>query len=162
LYFSELKNKILAFKVLQSQVMRSQFYFLLTITCIALIAFVTPSHAQEARIPDLEVSDFDHDNFERDKIIYSPGEADTRYIPRASTPNTPKDSGIVRTPIIQPSVIAPRLKTEIPQKTAEHSAPATKAPHEKQAPNKGGDDSILSFNFLYYIIEKYKLQDIVD
>lgn len=27
---------------------------------------------------------------------------------------------------------------------------------------KEGDESILSFNFLFYIIQKYKLQDIVD
>lgn len=32
----------------------------------------------------------------------------------------------------------------------------------QQKPKSGGDDSILSFNFLYYIIQKYKLQDIVD
>lgn len=36
-------------------------------------------------------------------------------------------------------------------------------PVEKQtAPREEEEESILSFNFLYYIIQKYKLQDIVD
>ena len=30
------------------------------------------------------------------------------------------------------------------------------------AKNTEDDDSILSFNFLYYLVEKYKMQDIVD
>jgi hypothetical protein len=36
----------------------------------------------------------------------------------------------------------------------------TAKPAEKQPAKE--DDSILTFNFLYYIIQKYKLQDIVD
>jgi hypothetical protein len=35
-------------------------------------------------------------------------------------------------------------------------------PADKQPAPKQEDESILSFNFLYYIIQKYKLQDIVD
>lgn len=37
---------------------------------------------------------------------------------------------------------------------------AAQKPGEKQPAKK--DDSILTFNFLYYIIQKYKLQDIID
>lgn len=37
----------------------------------------------------------------------------------------------------------------------------TTTKQEKQE-KKNQDDSILSFNFLYYIFQKYKLQDIVD
>jgi hypothetical protein len=37
--------------------------------------------------------------------------------------------------------------------------PAPAAPKEKTS---GDDNSILSFNFLYYLIQKYKMQDIVD
>ena len=33
---------------------------------------------------------------------------------------------------------------------------------KSQSPNNGAEDSILSFNFLYFIIQKYKLQDIID
>jgi hypothetical protein len=32
----------------------------------------------------------------------------------------------------------------------------------KQKSQEATDDSILSFNFLYYLIQKYKMQDIVD
>jgi len=38
--------------------------------------------------------------------------------------------------------------------------PATE--NAKPESKQPADDSILSFNFLYYIIQKYKLQDIVD
>lgn len=33
---------------------------------------------------------------------------------------------------------------------------------EKGAPKGGGEDSVLSFNFLYYFIQKFKMSDIVD
>ena len=32
----------------------------------------------------------------------------------------------------------------------------------RQKNTEDDDDSILSFNFLYYLVEKYKMQDIVD
>jgi hypothetical protein len=40
----------------------------------------------------------------------------------------------------------------------------TKTPAQQKAQNKSkeDDDSILSFNFLYYLIERYKLQDIIE
>ena len=40
--------------------------------------------------------------------------------------------------------------------------PAPVAPKEKNRPTNTDDDSVLSFNFLYYLIQKYKMQDIVD
>lgn len=39
---------------------------------------------------------------------------------------------------------------------------AAQRPPEKPAGNGKKDESILTFNFLYYIIQKYKLQDIID
>ena len=38
--------------------------------------------------------------------------------------------------------------------------PADKAADKQNSKSK--DDSILTFNFLYYIIQKYKLQDVID
>ncbi len=52
------------------------------------------------------------------------------------------------------AALATKLVIQRPAKpAAENSKPDSK---------QSSDDSILSFNFLYYIIQKYKLQDIVD
>jgi hypothetical protein len=40
--------------------------------------------------------------------------------------------------------------------------PAPVAPKEKNPTSDSDDNSVLSFNFLYYLIQKYKMQDIVD
>ena len=40
--------------------------------------------------------------------------------------------------------------------------PAPVVPKEKDQPSDADDNSVLSFNFLYYLIQKYKMQDIVD
>lgn len=42
------------------------------------------------------------------------------------------------------------------------AAVSQKSESEPAAKQNEDDDSILSFNFLYYIFQKYKLQDIVD
>jgi hypothetical protein len=40
--------------------------------------------------------------------------------------------------------------------------PSSVVPKEKNKSEESNDNSILSFNFLYYLIQKYKMQDIVD
>ena len=40
--------------------------------------------------------------------------------------------------------------------------PAPAVPKDERKTEHQDDDSILSFNFLYYLIQKYKMQDIVD
>jgi len=40
--------------------------------------------------------------------------------------------------------------------------PAPVVPKDERKSEHPDDDSILSFNFLYYLIQKYKMQDIVD
>jgi hypothetical protein len=40
--------------------------------------------------------------------------------------------------------------------------PAPVVPKQKDESSDSDDNSILSFNFLYYLIQKYKMQDIVD
>jgi hypothetical protein len=97
--------------------------------------------------PDSETPDGDWDKIDREKIMYSPGEADTRYNPAPSS--KVKADSIAAIPVLQP------VKIKV-----EKQPPATKPTVGKQS--KEEDESILSFNFLYYIIEKYKLQDIVD
>ncbi len=40
--------------------------------------------------------------------------------------------------------------------------PAPAIPKDESKPRNQTDDSILSFNFLYYLIQKYKMQDILE
>ncbi|HEY3404068.1 MAG TPA: hypothetical protein VGK59_11810 [Ohtaekwangia sp.] len=77
-----------------------------------------------------------------ERVIYSPGgEGDPIVTTPKTQLNTTKDS--IATIRQQPRVNPASEPTKV----------------TKQAPE---DDSVLSFNFLYYIIRKYKLQDIID
>jgi len=112
-------------------------------------AFINSVFAQDASNPDYQITDTEREKYERDKVIFSPGEgSETRYVPKGShNPGPGKDSIAVTKPTTQ----IQKAKPEPPVKAA-----------EKQQQQTKDDDSILSFNFLYYIIQKYKLQDIVD
>jgi len=84
-------------------------------------------------------------NYDREKEpINSPGESSDRHRKFQST-SPVKDSAT-----ITQKTTAPRA-----------SKPSSEIIKPEVKPSSG-DDSILSFNFLYYIIQKYKLQDIVD
>lgn len=125
--------------------MKIRFYQILL---LALPAFFTVGEnlfAQDAGMVDVELVD-EWDNLESEKMLYSPGEAAVHYYtPKAYNPPF-KDS--VANQLIETSAPKPRIEPPV-------------KPMEKQ-PAKPEDDSILSFNFLYYIIQKYKLQDIID
>jgi hypothetical protein len=127
------------------ELMRIRLHHILILACIASAAFVTSSYGQDSGIPDYESTDN-----ERDKMLYSPGEGEMRPRYPVTISNVPKDSAsVIRTSPIPATPL--RVKPEQPLK-----------PSEKQVPAKHDDDSILSFNFLYYIIQKYKLEDIID
>lgn len=100
--------------------------------------------AQDAGMSDSEIV-HERDVSEADKMVFIPGEMDVRYVPRATGVYAPNDS------IAHTLDFARPYGAQKPADTA----------NEKQ---NGGqkDDSILTFNFLYYIIQKYKLQDIID
>lgn len=99
--------------------------------------------AQDAGMSDTEMVT---EAAEGEKLILVPGEMDARYIPRASGVYAPSDSIALHA--------ADFPMRQAVQKPAERSG-------EKQNA-KPKDDSILTYNFLYYIIQKYKLQDIID
>ena len=61
----------------------------------------------------------------------------------------------------QPSPLLKDSATAIQKITVQRPVKPT-AESVKPESKQSSDDSILSFNFLYYIIQKYKLQDIVD
>lgn len=109
------------------------------------LAAATGVAAQDAGMSDIEVSD-EATLSENEKAAFVPGE-DVRYIPQSAGKTQVRDSLMLHMhdfPMQQAAM-----------KPAERSS-------EKQAAGKPKDDSILTFNFLYYIIQKYKLQDIID
>lgn len=116
-----------------------------------LLAFLAPAvvftaHAQDA--PSLIIDSYDNHS-DTDRTIYLPGgEAEAAGGGSSKPQPTPAKDSVSTIPQTAPRVI----KT-----TGENVKPS---PASKQ--NKEEDESILSFNFLYYIIQKYKLQDIVD
>ena len=141
--------------------MKNKVAHILIVAC--LVAMVLPVSAQESSLPENEYVDAERDRYERERIINSPGEgSDFRYYPRTSPSTTPtnpvvsRDSAEVK-PATPPPVVSSQKTKAAPQTK---SVPPVK-PQEK-VPTKPEDDSILSYNFLYYIIQKYKLQDIVD
>lgn len=109
--------------------------FVITLLMIAGKTFAQDA-TQELALPEAD----------REKMVLSPGEGESRY--RSS--QSAKDSITVTRPAASnPVIVRPKIEN------------ASKSP-EKGAAKEDSQESILSFNFLYYIIQKYKLQDIVD
>lgn len=111
---------------------------------IAAFAVAENATAQDAGMSDIEINK-ERNRTESEKIIFSAGEADVRYIPKTAR-------------VLSKDSVAAANYAEFPSGKPKVE-PFGKA--EKRQP-KQEDDSILSFNFLYYIIQKYKLQDIID
>lgn len=126
--------------------MKIRLHHIFFLTILATFTVAGNVWAQDAGMSDVEIVD-ERDRIDSEKMLYSPGEAEVRYIPKA-TRSASKDSV---------AMIAP---SPTPIREARVEEPPAKG-NEKQ-PAKPKDDSILTFNFLYYIIQKYKLQDIID
>lgn len=110
-----------------------------------LLAFIANnSLAQDAGMSDSEIPD-NRSGVSMEKVVFVPGE-EAKYIPQASGTLAARDS------------LTLQMHDFPMQRAAQRPADR---PAEKQAA-KSKDDSILTFNFLYYIIQKYKLQDIID
>jgi hypothetical protein len=143
--------------------MKTQLHYIFFTACIALTALVIPSYAQENGAGEYEVVDSERDKAERDKILYSPGEGESRYIPRNTTTTQPQTKDLSTKETLKESDLKTGTTTMPQQKVKpEGNTHALKsAEKQQQAQPKANDDAILSFNFLYYIIQKYKLQDII-
>ena len=98
--------------------------------------------AQDVSFPGTEMDELGVDK-ETEKMMYSPGELDPAF-KKSQAGAIAKDSVGIK-PILKPNKI----------QTPDSSKAAVKRPSQD-------DDSILSFNFLYYIFQKYKMQDMVD
>ena len=112
------------------------------------LAVLTPAgvhglQAQDASYPLPESYDMEAEK-EREKIIYSPGETEALLINSKVHVAATRDSLSSR----QNSMRVIKTQAEAPKNSAK--------------PSSQEDDSILSFKFLYYLFEKYKMQDIVD
>jgi hypothetical protein len=129
--------------------MKIRLHYILILSFMASTAITATAFGQDSPLSN-EDPDTDPKT-EYGKVMYSPGELDTRYTSETNANAEPGDS-ITNTAVL-PSSPAPKIKIE-------KQPPVPKPTVEKQS--KEEDDSILSFNFLYYIIQKYKLQDIVD
>src|SRR5690349_10685207 len=128
--------------------MKSTLHYILLSFGLAIItpAGIERTYSQDAGLPYFDMNDGDIER-DRERIISSPGETDP--ILNAKSHSTTSSTSAKDT---IPSAI--RLPVQKNIKPVESSKNANKS--------KSEDDSILSFNFLYYIIQKYKLQDIVD
>jgi hypothetical protein len=122
--------------------MKLQQILFVLLVCIISSFGVEEAYAQEASFPGTETEDPELYK-ERDKLMAAPGELDPAFRKIQST-STLKDSVIFK-----PALKA--TKTQTPD--------ASKQPPKQPSQE---DDSILSFNFLYYIFQKYKLQDVVE
>jgi hypothetical protein len=121
--------------------MRITLYYAYLLATFAFFAVPATVMAQDAGMSDVEVVDYREADGE--KILSPGGEGEVRYIPKASSIR--KDSVSMQT--IEGASQKPKIEPA--------AKPAGKQPAKE-------DESILTFNFLYYIIQKYKLQDIVD
>jgi hypothetical protein len=106
------------------------------------------AHAQEGGYPNPDA--FEEVEPSRDKVANSPGEVDPSDN-RASVGSVKDTSG--------PSTAA---TTTNRIKQAEATNDRAIESNDSSRAGAEDDDSLLTFNFLYYLFEKYKLQDIVD
>lgn len=122
--------------------MKSRIQQIVFLGTFLLLCASAEVFAQNAGMPDVEIATTTPDH---EKTVFTPGE-DVPYIPRVTGVRAPTDS------------IALQMQDFPMQRAAQR--PAEKPADKQQAAKK--DDSILTYNFLYYIIQKYKLQDIID
>lgn len=139
--------------------MKISLYQIACVFCLAATAGLNTVQAQDNSTQDYEITETERERYERDKVIFSPGgEGETRYVgPRnergGSSSGAPRQDSLSTsaTTHVKPVPVVPAIRKEVPGKNP-----------TKQVPPKQDDDAILSFNFLYYIIQKYKLQEIME
>jgi hypothetical protein len=120
---------------------------------IALLLFVlfaahVSVHAQEG--PDNEQPIFEEKVYHESPVNDMDGETDNKIL-TPTVKSASRDSSAVR--IILPTQRVPNKTNQDPSKDNKSN------PQQAQ---QSGDDSILSFNFIYYIIQRFKLQDIIE
>lgn len=129
--------------------MKIKLHYILFAVSLSLVSLLgtNTAHAQDNTFPALDAGTYDAEaaEKERDKVIYS----------SSSSEMEPQAIHKLQTPAVKDS-LANRNNAHRTVKNASESA------KNANKPSSHSDDSVLSFNFLYYLFEKYKLQDIVD
>lgn len=121
--------------------------FTFCLTTLVIVGF-EQLHAQDSTSDTYEGANV---NEEKDREPnYSNGEPTERNI-KSQSSSTVKDS----------VAFVPKAAST-PQTRPTSGKPSPESSTKPETKQSSADDSILSFNFLYYIIQKYKLQDIVD
>lgn len=128
--------------------MKIKLHYILFAISLSLVSLLgsNTAHAQDNTFPALDAGTYDAEaEKERDKVIYS----------SSSSEMEPQAIHKLQTPAV---------KDSLANRNNAHRTVKTAAEGGKNAnkPSSHSDDSVLSFNFLYYLFEKYKLQDIVD
>lgn len=135
-YFSETKNIITAFAKQPGLIMKKKNSFLCAVVTFMLMSLVaSTAAAQDSGSPNFDA----YANDPAEQVFFMPGDSSQSIIAGK------KDSSSVR-----------KLSKRNVYK------PAPVVPKEKDQSADADDNSVLSFNFLYYLIQKYKMQDIVD
>lgn len=128
--------------------MKIKLHFILAVVNLCLVSLLSPgsAYAQDNTFPALDAATYDNEaEKEREKVIYSSSPSSSELEPQAIHK--------LQTQAAKDSIA--RASVHRTNKTTTENAKNTAKPSH-------GDDSILGFNFLYYLFEKYKLQDIVD
>lgn len=125
--------------------MKLKLHHILVTTCLSILApaGISTLYAQDASFDETPTAS------EKERVNYYPGgegePAGGGTVTNNS--NTSKSTVAVR----DSSSFKTYAPARVPAEPSKHNA---KPSHD--------EDDVLSFNFLYYIIRKYKLQDIVD
>lgn len=109
---------------------------------LALFVSVAPSFGQELATPSFE------------SYTHEPAgvSASAETVPESTDPQKPAPAASSTDSIAFSKPTTPRSNFK----------PSHVVPKAKSTDQQKDDDSVLTFNFLYYLIQKYKMQDIVD
>lgn len=119
----------------------------ISLLLFVLIGAQVSVYAQDG--PDNEQPIFDDKVYHESPVGDMDTEADNKVLTPISKSNSSRDSSAVRV-----TTTTQRTPNKTNQEIKENKTPPQQA--------QSGDDSILSFNFIYYIIQRFKLQDIIE
>ena len=127
--------------------MKSAFSYI-TLLLFVLLSSQVVVYAQDG--PDNEHPVYEDKVYHEAPVVDMDGDSDNKVLTPVTKSTTSKDSSAVK--FSQPA------QRTIGKSNQEASKENKTTPQQAQS----GDDSILSFNFIYYIIQRFKLQDIIE